>query len=327
MKRLYYKTNYKPYLTLLLVLVLVFVSCKYLYVFVKKSNISFSVKKVAADKLTPKSKTNTKNTSDFTYKSIIPHEKAPITDNSLSVLEIISIINKQSEDLLNLLQSESLSTKKDNVFTTYYCNLDYYASVISQKLNNGDNDGIKFNSDPKNFAIISPKLSNISVYYNEEWGDIVVEINGISINNTYSKYLGESWKQFLTLQKSKYESIHKNSFWLDNDKRPTLSTLFDWLIAEEKFIQDYPNFDTNLLEQIRPIGTVDTIFRRTCGKGIPTSKTKSEYENYLKKADKNNKSYKYIKQAYTILEKNNWNPDSHEFEKFIRNNNFGGWGS
>ena len=260
-----------------------------------------------------------------TYESIVEHEVDDFYENSKSAIEVANIIIKQDEDISKLLKSITFGKKKDNVFSTYLKNMEYYAAVLSAKIMNEETDKIKFD---KNRKIVSPVIPVISTYIDDIHDITVVDLNIEYINDSYSKYLCKGWKEYLSQRKKEYLKIHNNPGWYGNLE---YSTLFSWIMARDKFSKDYPKFYTEDSSFYPFEGCylpvkyyVDNVFRNTYGDyGHPLSKeTLREYEKYLEKADKNTQSYKYIKQAYDILKKNDWI----KFDEFLGENEFGGWG-
>ena len=256
---------------------------------------------------------NDLNTS--TYKSVVVHEAVDMFQNPNSTQKIIENANSQAKDTLELLKSFTLQSKKDNVFRTFYKNSLYYLDVLYSKINKEkDLNGVTFD---KEYNLINPKTSLFITYYNTNWNGISVVLNTKYFVETYSKYLGDAWKKYITYRAQESDFLSAGSS-LD------LGECFEWIKKWDAFKKEYPQFSEN--DEINVVGNyISYIFIITNGGTISKDKLKAYYVEYLNSADKATESYRLIEGAYKILEKTNYKKDNQEFINYASDNEI--WGS
>lgn len=222
--------------------------------------------------------------NDPSYNSIVIHEYSNYYEYPDTVLSVVGKVLTQNNDLKELMQSKAPKAKKEIVFNTYLDNIDFFASVISYKITNGDWQGLAFNDKVE---IEEPKLPMYSSIYDFDSGDFVLRTDYKYLNENFGKYIGNDWKGYFT--------IKQNGDVFGGQ-------LLNKIIEMEKFVQKYPKFERvnefNLAQETRNFVAGCYSDSKSC--------TEKIFENYFKKADKSAKSYTYISGAYEILKKYNW---------------------
>lgn len=260
------------------------------------------------------------------YKSIQAPETRYFFQSGLTPKEAIDRMNMESEDLLKLLSSFNFSKRKSNVFGMFLDNLKYYKDFNSDLPETIDKEGIYSGVRiSKDLKILNPKAPFFKIVdYGEYDGRSVrnIEINYEYLDKTYSKYLTNDWKEYLSITNRIKSYGNDWKF----DKEPPMEEVFNWIIFYEKFIKKYPNFYYISEIKEKPKSYINRILIYTSNYSFKQNgeltKIKNAYENFIKNVPKDSDSYKYIKEVYDILENNGWSKDSEQFETFLNENGF-----
>ncbi len=241
-----------------------------------------------------------------TYKSIIAIKEQDYEDYGIDInQEALKQAIEQDKNMEEFVKKLHFA-KADNVFKTFYENLQILASQIAQddtfnlsekqngslKINNPDIDIIKFKKD----------------YYN-------ALVNREYIYNKYSKYLSKSWNKFLKL-----------SYEFENDINETLANIeetkiIEWIVKWQKFLNKYPEFpmQNDVKNDIKWLIN-DILYGHFLSndeeQSFNVEKLKNSYDEFLNKVDKSSKEYDLAVKCYEELKNNNFKRTA-QYHKYL----------
>lgn len=243
---------------------------------------------------------------------------------SMSAKEVIEIVNQQELLLKKYIVRKHSKQGKSIVFADFYDILSHSLYIVCDKMKEAWLDdynpyflsGVQVNKDLK---IIQPEAPYLKVGNIGSWNMHV--INFEYLIQAYSSYLSDDWNRYLELE-NEIHSITDNSLaWWDNEKNPALTTVFGWIISWEEFIKKYPRFTKNKDIKEELTFYIEAAIYRMCY-NKDKEMVRKACHNFLNKVEKRTDSYRYIKEAYDILEKTNYDSNSDEFKNFLNKNEF-----
>lgn len=240
--------------------------------------------------------------NDPTYGSIVAHEDYEYYNYPDSAINVLNKVIDQNNDLIALINSRVPKKKKKMVFNTYLSNIDFYSIVLGNKISNGDFEGIEFNSEYQ--------LPKAPMFKGEWWeGHFLLWLNYDYLGKTFTSHLGQDWQDYLKIAQET-DSIKRlyDDTWLNRK--------LNLLISTDSFLSKYPNFER--INEIKPLEMVTEILAQYSYGDIPVPVLQKDFEAYFKKADPTTESYKYLKQGYEIMKKNEFNADDDEIRELIK---------
>ncbi|MCM1264729.1 MAG: zinc ribbon domain-containing protein [Candidatus Gastranaerophilales bacterium] len=156
----------------------------------------------------------------------------------------------------------------------------------------------------KEIKITEPDVPQLKISYSGE-GVFEAELNYGYLYNTYAKYLGSAWKDYLSIKSKEQKDLDSNTYYIDGALNPSMHALTEWIIAWQTFSKKYPKFMTDKIEKDLRRYTADFMvstyrtFDYSDDRLIPEAK--KSYEAFLKKVNSNTKEYKIVNKCYSLL--------------------------
>lgn len=275
-----------------------------------------------------------------TYAASIKNQSETTEDKSsnLTSLEIINRINQLEDDYNDYIvknfdkisKNYPKNTKKqDKLYSEYLKQLQRYSELLNKNLDfftpsmPVDNNGLSLNSkDNVSYRIqfkntvyrefVSGEISNpncpaLKLVYAGE-GTLITVLNYSYLANNESK-LGFAIQDYLKLRAKEQKVLGNNDYVLDGYLSVSMSTLTDWIIMWQKFLEENPRFYLkDVVEQDIHKYTFDfaTHERLFDFDDVATKEGKKEYQAFLNKVNPKTESYKFVKKCYDLLEMDNF---------------------
>ena len=238
--------------------------------------------------------------------------------------------NMETQELIKILDEQDIKTQKD--FEIYYTNLLNYL-----KTGNSSTWGdIPFSTEHANDDIkrfFAQENYNAPIIKVDEGHAVWVSmINYQYLYDNYENILSQAWKDYLLLNINEYNQINK-----DKDV-PTgyyyegisydISLIPDFIIARRNFINKYPDFSFNWLNEKQIKWFLSDLiddkwqihdFSNTYPNKL-NDKTKTTYKRALNLFEKDSFEYQILNEWYNLLRENHF-----KFTKDVTNRANNGW--
>ncbi len=263
------------------------------------------------------------------YKSVEEHEIIEESDSPVDAEYILTKINNQEKDLLELLESKAWQTRKDNVFLTYLKNLKYYNEVLQnnsfgiwdfpENSNTYYIDGITYEkinlgstTDEYGYTYENTKYSilnaNAKMFKCTNYGEgiIGVSINMKYLNDKFSKYLSDDIKDYLRIRTLEDEKLGEFAFYNDGALSLNPIDTIDWIIDWQKYLEKYPT--SPLKDEVSK--SLDMycghiLYSMYYSMDYSTDKITKEalktFDEFFKRVDKSTREYKLVQEKYNVL--------------------------
>ena len=253
-------------------------------------------------------------------------QKANEISRNYSAIEILELINTQSNELLKYFKEGHSKQENTKLFKIYHSNLDVLANAFYTQFGLEDktlNGGLAFFEENRNqilsegdiriksvydnkygyFSIINPNTDELKIIYAGE-GYLGITINYVYLYDKYAEYLEDDWKDYLRIKKSEQVEngfIYRN---LDGSLSYTRENIAKLAIRWEQFVIKYPKSKLKENAENEFISFSSDIVYTSY---MNMNDVRSACEYFLNNAqNKNSDAYKHIKTCYDYLAENDF---------------------
>lgn len=227
------------------------------------------------------------------YKSVKYHT-ADYAD--MDCKQILDNLAEQETDLKEFLSQEHKTEENDTLFSVFYYNIIEASKEINKKANTENNSNIIIDKGDRGYINHSSKLLTAVSNCGYE-----TEPNFEYIHDTFSKYLSDSVKEYLTFKKNDQAARSGMPLWVDGSNRNnniSRERLINYLLSLRKMITKNPEIALwqQIVEDIK-IYTDAFVY-------IPNYENETEediisaFKKFLRVAKRGTWEYKTIKEFY-----------------------------
>lgn len=262
---------------------------------------------------------------DVQFKSIKKLTETDVSNKFISIKNTLVQMDTETTDLEEYLTGNHPQQEKDSLYAIYLTNMYLFNDILKTNLEldtsssyprqerlSFNAEGLKFTYDNWQLYLDDYNFNHdlINMNYLGE-GAFGPDLNMYYQAEKFSKYLSNSWKEYLSIKSRESLYLKDIPFSMYGPGDYTTVNMYElgkWIKIWSNFLAKYPDF--NMKDRIQKdlnmyIKYYLNPLQNECDNSTPLSKEKQvEWEDLLKNLDNTSSAYKTLNEAYNLLKNN-----------------------